>query len=324
MKKRYLIAGVAGFAGAAVAVQLLSRPQDVELEEHKDEFPHSDLSRFVDVEGVKVHFQEAGPKDGTPLILVHGFTASNLVWSEVILKFAERGFHVIAPDLIGFGYSGKPRDGEYTIDAHARSIIALMDRLGIERATLVGSSYGGAISSICALDFPNRVERLVLVGSVSNDDIKRRPLLQLAATPILGDVISALLLGQRWLVKRRLKRNHVNGQALFDDARIDTHHRPLRTVNTQRAALAMLRQWSAERITQEAHLIDHSTLLIWGDQDNEVPVKDGERLLNRIPNSRLVVFRHCGHLPHEDYPNEFSELVADFVTAGNGDNGDQT
>lgn len=312
MKKRYWIAGATGLAGTALAVKLLLRPRDVVWEEHAHQLRHAERSRFMEVEGVRVHYLEAGESDAPPLFLIHGFTASTLVWSEVLLPLANAGFRVIAPDLVGFGFSQKPESFEYTIDAHARIIVGLMDRLGIERAPLVGSSYGGAIAATCALDYPSRVERLVLVSAVSNDEIKKRKLLRFASSPVVGNVISPLLLDLRWLVKRRLIKNSKGRPEIFNAERVDEHHRPLRTANTQRAALLMLRRWDGERITTDAHRIKQPTLIIWGEQDEEIPLNDGERLYQLIPNSRLVVFRHCGHLPHEEYPREFTGLVTEF------------
>lgn len=303
-------------AGAALAAKLLTRPRDIKWVDHKEQMHHAERSRFVVVDGVRVHYQEAGFASRPPVILIHGFTASTLVWSEVLMPIAEAGFHVIAPDLMGFGFSEKPPVGEYTIESHARGIIGLMDKLGIERATLVGSSYGGAIAATCALDYAPRVERLVLVGAVSNDAIKRRPLLRFAATPVVGELISPLLLDLRWMVKRHLTRNSISGDGLYDEKRIAAHHLPLRAANTQRAALHMLRRWSAERISREAHLIKQPTLLIWGEQDLEIPLSDGEHLHGEIPDARLIVFRRCGHLPQEEYPREFAELVTDFVRNG--------
>jgi pimeloyl-ACP methyl ester carboxylesterase len=318
MKKRYLIAGASGMAGAALAAKLLARPRDIKWVDHKEHLHHAERSRFVVVDGVRVHYQEAGFASRPPVILIHGFTASTLVWSEVLMPIAEAGFRVIAPDLMGFGFSEKPPAGEYTIEGHARRLIGLMDELGIERATLVGSSYGGAIAATCALDYAPRVERLVLVDAVSNDDIKRRPILRFAATPLVGELISPLLLDLRWMVKRRLQKNSASGSGLYDEKRIAAHHLPLRAADTQRAALSMLRHWSAERIGREAHLIKQPTLIIWGEQDLEIPLSDGEHLHEEIPNARLIVFRRCGHLPQEEYPREFAGLVIDFVN-GNGE-----
>jgi pimeloyl-ACP methyl ester carboxylesterase len=312
MKKRYLIAGAGGLAGAALTVKLLTRPHDVRWEQHAHELHHAERSRFAEVEGVRVHYQEAGLPSAPAVILIHGFTASTLVWSDVLVPLAEQGFHVIAPDLAGFGFSGKPRDGEYTIEWQARLVIGLMDSLGVEAATLVGNSYGGAVAAICALDYPQRVERLVLVGAVSNDDVKKRLLLRLGRSPVLGDLISPLLLDLRWLVRRRVLRNRVSIKEI-NEQRFETHHRHLRTSSTQRAALRMLRRWHAERIRLEAHLIKQPVLLIWGEQDLEMPLEDGKYLHQEIPNSRLIVFRNCGHLPQEEYPQDFVELLTGFV-----------
>jgi pimeloyl-ACP methyl ester carboxylesterase len=311
MKKRYLIAGAGGLAGAALTVKLLKRPVDVEWQQHAHELHHAERSRFAEIEGVRVHYQEAGPVDAPAMILIHGFTASTLVWSDVLLPIAESGFRVIAPDLAGFGFSGKPRDGEYTIEWQARLVMGLMDELGVERATLVGNSYGGAVAAICALDYPQRVERLVLVGAVSNDNVKKRLLLRVGRSPLVGDLISPLLLDLRWLVKQRMRRNRITRKEI-DAQRFETHHRHLRTSSTQRAALRMLRRWHAERIRRDAHLIQQPTLLIWGEQDVEIPLEDGKYLHRVIPQARLIVFRNCGHLPQEEYPHEFVELVTGF------------
>jgi pimeloyl-ACP methyl ester carboxylesterase len=314
MKKRYLIAGAGGLAGAALTVKLLTRPADVEWQRHAHELHHAERSRFAEVEGVRLHFQEAGAPDASAIILIHGFTASTLVWSDVLLPIADAGFRVIAPDLAGFGFSAKPPDGEYTIEWQARLIVGLMDRLGLGRASLVGNSYGGAVAAVCALDYPERVERLVMVGAVSNDDVKKRLLLRLGRSPLLGDLLSPLLLDLRWLVRKRMLRNRVRVKEI-DARRFETHHRHLRTSGTQRAALLMLRRWHAERIRREAHLIKQPTLLIWGEQDMEMPLADGKFLHREIPDARLIVFHECGHLPQEEYPQEFAKLVTEFVGA---------
>jgi pimeloyl-ACP methyl ester carboxylesterase len=316
MKKRYWIAGAYGLATAALAAKLLSRPRDVEWEEHRAELPHAEHSRFVDVEGVRVHYQEAGEWDAPPVILIHGFCASTFVWSDVFLPVAEAGFRVIAPDLAGFGFSEKPRQGEYTIDAQARLIVRLMDKLGIERATLVGSSYGGAVAASCALDYAERVERLVLVDAVINDDAKRQPLLQLAAAPLMGDVISPVLLSTYKLTRWRMRKVYgKDATRLLEDERMRAHHRPLRAASTHRAVLRTLRRWDASRIEREAHRIQQPTLLIWGEDDADIPLAHGWRMFERISNARFFIFRRCGHLPQEEYPQEFTKLVTEFCGA---------
>ncbi|HKP73694.1 MAG TPA: alpha/beta hydrolase [Pyrinomonadaceae bacterium] len=313
MKLRYWVGATYALMGGALALKLLTRPRDVEWDGERGKLHHAEKSRFVEIEGVRVHYQEAGAKDAPTLLLIHGFCASNFVWNDVLVPLAEKGFRVVAPDLVGFGFSGKPKRGEYTFEMQARMIVGLMDALGIERATLVGSSYGGAVAAVCALDWAERVERLVLVGAVSNDEVKRRPLLRLAATPLVGELISPVLLDARRLVKRHLRRTYAaqNG-FLLDEERITAHQRPLRAAATHRAILRTLRSWSATRIEREAARLTQPTLLVWGAHDTEVPLTSGERLHELIKGSRLFVFPNCGHLPQEERPPEFASLVAEF------------
>lgn len=229
MKKRYLIAGAYGLAGAALAAKLRRRPRDVVWEEHADDLPHAEASRFVELDGVRVHYQEAGAVGAPTLVLSHGFCASTFVWSDVLLPIAEMGFRVVALDLVGFGFSQKPGGFDYTIEAQARVVVRLLDALGIERAALVGSSYGGAVAAACALDFPERVERLVLVGAVSNDDAKHQLMLRLAAAPVVGDLLSPVMLDSPRLMRWRMKKVYAGANArLFDEARMTEQHRQLR------------------------------------------------------------------------------------------------
>jgi pimeloyl-ACP methyl ester carboxylesterase len=313
MKKRYWIAGTAtAAAGLAVAVKLLTRPRDVDWSANRAIVFHSEHSRFADVNGVRVHYQQAGPAKGPPLLLLHGFASSTLVWSKVFLNLANHGFRVIAPDLLGCGYTGKPRRGEYTIKAQAKLIVDLLDQLEIERATIVGSSYGGAIAATCALDYPERVARLVLVGTVNNNRPLQFKLMRVFGSRIIGNVVSPLLIGSRRLLRMRMKRVYDRHAWVLDERRVDARHLPLRAAATQRAIIRTVRHWDADRISCDSHLIRQPTLLLWGENDPEIPLADGERLHEAIPGSRLTVFLNCGHLPHEEYPEEFVEVVTEF------------
>ena len=313
MKKRYWIAGTATAAATiAVAAKLLARPRDADWQRYRDAVFHSQHSRFVEIDGIRVHYQEAGEKTNPVLVLIHGFASSTLVWSNVFLNFAQAGFRVIAVDLLGFGYSGKPRNGEYTIAGQAGLLMRLLEHLGIKRATLVGSSYGGAVAATCALDHKDRVKKLVLVGAVTNNQPLRYNLMRLFGSPVLGDVVSPLLIGSRRLLRRRMKRVYDRHDLSVDEKRVDARHFPLRASSTQRAIIRTVRGWDAERISRDAHLIQQPTLLLWGENDIEIPLADGERLHQQIPGSRLVVFLDCGHQPHEEYPEAFTKLVTDF------------
>jgi pimeloyl-ACP methyl ester carboxylesterase len=309
MKKRYWIAGA---ATAAVAAKLLMRPRDVDWRENRDIIFHSEYSRFADIGGTRMHFQDAGDLDGVPLVMVHGFASSTLVWSKVFLRLADEGFRVLAPDLLGYGYSGKPRRRKYTIEAQAKALVELLDRLEISKAIFIGSSYGGAVAATCALDYPDRVQKLILVGAVNNNAPLKFTLMRLFGSPVVGDVVAPLLIGSRRLLRMRMKKVYDRHAWVLDEQRVEARHRPLRTSSTQRAIIRTVRGWNAERVSLDAHLIRQPTLLLWGETDREIPLADGQRLHGRIKGSRLIVFRECGHLPHEEYPEAFTEVVTDF------------
>jgi pimeloyl-ACP methyl ester carboxylesterase len=309
MKKRYWIAGAATLA---VAGKLLLRPRDADFQKCREVVFHSEHSYFVDVDGIRVHYQQAGDERAPAMVLIHGFASSTLVWSQVFLKLAEAGYRVIALDMLGYGYSAKPRNGEYTIAGQAKLLVRLLDRLGIPRAIFVGSSYGGAVAATCALDHPARVEKLILVGAVNNNRPLGFTLMRLFGSPVFGDVVSPLLIGSRRLLRRRMKGVYDRHSWVLDERRVDARHLPLRAAGTQRAIIRTVRGWDAERISRDAHLIKQPTLLLWGENDLEIPLADGERLHAEIAGSRLVVFLNCGHLPHEEYPEAFTNVVTRF------------
>ena len=312
MKKRYWIAGA---ATVAVAAKLLLRPRDADWQKCRDVVFHSEHSCFIDVDGIRVHYQEAGDRHAPAMVLIHGFASSTLVWSNVFLKLADAGYRVIALDMLGYGYSAKPRNGEYTIGGQAKLLARLLDHLGIPRAIFVGSSYGGAVAATCALDYPDRVEKLILVGAVNNNRPLEFTLMRLFGAPVFGDVVSPLLIGSRRLLRRRMKRVYDQHSWVLDEKRVDARHLPLRAAGTQRAIIRTVRGWDAERISRDAHLITQPTLLLWGENDLEIPLADGERLHAEIPGSRLIVLLNCGHLPHEEYPEAFTNVVIDFCKA---------
>jgi pimeloyl-ACP methyl ester carboxylesterase len=320
MRKTYIAAGaIGGMIGAAVAYKMLSRDNEVIWEDVFEDVTHSEYSHFTKVDGTRVHYQEFGDQNDPTLLLVHGFTASTYSWHKVTLALAERGFHVIAVDLLGFGFSGKPKWFDYTITSQARMIARFLNRLGIGKATLVGCSYGGAVAATVALDYPEFVEKLILVDAVSNDDVKKRTVFRLAGLPGIGEVVSAFLTDSRRFSRMRMhdtlaKDNH----HLITNERVEAIIRPLSAADAHNSVLQTLRHWEANRIEEDAHLINHQTLLIWGEEDTVIPIENGQKLHQSILNSRMVVFRNCGHVPQEEFPEGFVQVVTDFCNDKKG------
>jgi pimeloyl-ACP methyl ester carboxylesterase len=214
--------------------------------------------------------------------------------------------------LPGYGYSEKPADAKYTIAEQAGAVIGLLDRLGISKAIIVGASYGGAVAATIALDYPERVEKLVLVGAVTNDDPKKKFLMRVSCLPVVGDISTPLFLGSRWILRKRMEDMYRRLDRPINEKMVSSRHHLLATANTHRAMIRTARRWSATRIDREAALIRQPTLLVWGDQDDHIPLDVAFRLRDTMPNARLVVFRNCGHLPPAEKPEQFVEVLANF------------
>jgi pimeloyl-ACP methyl ester carboxylesterase len=319
MKKRDLALGIGGAIGAAIALKMLTRPASVSWENFAENVHHSENSNFAEVDGATVHYQEFGDPTHPTLVLIHGYTASTYVWKTVAPMFAENGFHVIAPDLLGFGYSDKPAWFDYTIQSQARMIVRLMNVLGIGQPTIIGSSYGGAVASELTLDYPERVEKLVLVDAVCNDEIKQNPLLRLAAIPGVGEALTPFMLDLKFLHKFRMKGTFSpENRHLITQERVESVHRPLSAADAHHSVLETARNWDANRIEEDAYLINQPTLIIWGEDDTVIPIHNGFTLHREILNSRFVVFRNCGHLPQEEKPDNFVEIVMNFCRSRKG------
>ncbi|MGQ0540271.1 MAG: alpha/beta fold hydrolase [Blastocatellia bacterium] len=313
MKKRNLAIAVGGGIGAAIAVKMFTRARTVVWEEVAASVPHSDHSHFINVDSARVHYQEFGERSGPTLILLHGYTASVYVWKDVAPRLAEAGFHVIAVDLIGFGYSEKPSWFDYSIESQARVISRFMNRLGIGRANVVGSSYGGAVAMTLALDYPASVEKLVLIDAVCNDEILSHPVLRLASIPGVGEVITPFLVDSRAMMRFRMRGTlSPSSHHLITDERVSTVLRPLNAADAHHSVLATSRNWHANRIEQDANLINQPTLIIWGEQDKVIGIHNGHKLHDAILHSRFVILKNCGHVPAEEKSDLVSELVTGF------------
>jgi len=320
MKKKNLALGIGGAIGGVIAWKMLSRAEEVNWDDVSDKIVHAQNSHFTEVDGARVHYQEFGAAGNNPtLLLIHGYPASTFVWHIVAPVFAELGFHVVAVDLPGFGFSDKPSWFDYSISSQGRIIERFMDRLGIGRATIIGSSYGGAVAMTVALDYAERVEKLVVVGTVINDDAKKQLLLKLATIPGVGEILSPFLVDSKIFLKRRMRgmlwsSNH----HLITAERVEGVRRPLRAANAHRSVLATARKWDANRIEQDAYLINQPTLILWGEHDTVIPIRNGEKIHQSILNSRLVVFKDCGHVPQEETPDSFVKVVTDFHRSPRG------
>ena len=286
-----------------------SRPTDVSFEEHKAKIPNSEYSKFIEVDGIKLHYQEKG--EGTPLVLIHGYGSSTYTWRDVFVPLSEN-FRVIAVDLKGFGFSEKP-DGDYTRNAQAVLVQKFLDKLKIEKAHFAGSSMGGEVSLNVALQSSERVESLILVDSSGVKSVKGSGSTPSRfEVPFVGRAFVALALLSDNLVRTSLERSY------FDDSKVtkelvETYHLPLQTNNGQRAAVYTQQQWDLYPIEDDLSKVKVPTLIIWGEEDFVTPLEGGKKMNASMEDSKLVVFENCGHLPAEEMPKRTVEEILKFT-----------
>jgi len=299
-------------AAAALAVFWFARPADVSFDGVRAGVPHAEYSRFADIDGVRVHYQEKGV--GTPLVLLHGFTSSTYSWKDVFEPLS-KSFRVIAVDLKGFGFSGKP-DGDYTRRTQAVLVARLLDHLKIEKAWLGGNSMGGEVALHFALQNPQRVAGLILIDG-AGVDVKGSGSLApgYLLVPVVGRVLMALALTSDKLVREGLEKSYYNDARVTSEL-IAYYHRPLKTRGGQLAALRARTQWGLFPIEPELSRITAPTLIIWGAEDELIPIEAGRKMNSLIKESKLVIIEKCGHVPQEEMPDRVIEEITKFTALG--------
>ncbi len=272
----------------------------------------------VRLHGHQVSYRTAG--SGPVLLLIHGITNSSASW-EPVLTLLSRDFTVIAPDLLGHGDSAKPR-GDYSLGASASLMRDLMIALGHERATIAGHSLGGGIAMQMAYQFPERVERLILVSSGGLGRAVT-PVLRAVALPAAEYVLP--LLTAQWLVDAGTRlggwAKRIGLGIGSDIAAMAAGFASLQDIEARRAFVHTARsviEIGGQRVsaTDKLYLAEAvPTLILWGDRDSIIPARHGIRAHELMPGSRLRVFAGAGHFPHHDEPAGFVDAITDFVAA---------
>ncbi len=271
----------------------------------------------IRLHGHDVEYTTAG--SGPAVLLVHGITSSLKTWSKVVPRLAE-SHTVIAPDLLGHGASAKPR-GDYSLGSFASGLRDIMIALDVPTATVVGHSMGGGIAMQLAYQFPERVERLVLVNS---GGLGREVSLLLRAATLPGaELVLPLLFGSPLfgpagaVVGTTLR---VLGLRSRGDLEGMAHGvRSLRRREGQRAFLHTARSImdaGGQRInaTDRLYLAESMpSLIVWGERDSLIPADHARAAHEAMPGSRLEVFPEAGHFPFNDDPDRFADVLIDFI-----------
>lgn len=263
-------------------------------------------SKFLKVNGHTVHYTKQG--EGKPLILLHGFAGSNYTWRHLI-PFLTDHYTVYAYDLLAFGLSDKPPDGNYDMASYADFLISFMDALKLPSADLVGHSMGGVIIGYAALVAPSRIDKMVLIEPGFYADTAPS-FLQYMFFPL--NRIMARQFYTRSMRKRFLLASFHDKSMLTDEV-IDAYMIPTRTPNALDAMAHMMTSVAIKKYEGVSTKITRPTLLVWGERDKGVPPEDAKRLNREIQGSKLATVKECGHYVQEEKPQELAKILRDYL-----------
>jgi pimeloyl-ACP methyl ester carboxylesterase len=267
-----------------------------------------EIGATADANGIKTNYLEAG--QGDPVVLIHGSgpgVTSYANWRLVIPALAEN-FRVIAPDMVGFGFTDRPASIQYGVQTWADQVVGLMDTLELPTAHLVGNSFGGAIALRIATQHPDRVGKLVLMGSMG------------VPFPITDGLERVWGYEPSFENMRKVLDVFAYSRELVNDELAEVRYRGSIQPGFQESFSAMFpaprQRWVEAMCTPEDDIrrLPHRTLIVHGREDQVIPVQTSLRLEELIDNADLSVFSHCGHWSMIERTRDFNRSVGEFFS----------
>jgi 2-hydroxy-6-oxo-octa-2,4-dienoate hydrolase len=266
-----------------------------------------EIGTTIDAGGMKTNYLEAGR--GPAVVLVHGSgpgVTGYANWRLTMPTLAEQ-FRVIAPDMVGFGYTERPAGLRCDVDVWADQVVGLLDALGLERASVVGNSFGGAIALRVAARHPGRVHKLALMGSVG------------VPFPITEGLDAVWGYEPSVENMRRIMDLFAYDRDLISDELAEVRYRASTEPGFQESYAALFpaprQRWVDAMVTPDEQIraLPHETLVIHGREDRIIPLATSLRLAELIDGAQLHVFGHCGHWTQIEWSAAFNRLLAGFL-----------
>jgi pimeloyl-ACP methyl ester carboxylesterase len=270
----------------------------------------------IDIDGRAVNYCDYGEArdDARPVVLVHGLAACWQSWLEQIPRLAAEGRRVIALDLPGFGGSEMPRS-DISIEGYGRAVESLCDALDLGQVVVVGHSMGGFTAAEFAIQYPQRVERLVLqaAAGISTNDVDRSP--AMAGARVIAALGTRTAAQSRRVATRPRLRWLVLQTVMRHPGRVPADLVWELIVRSGRdgflpALEAILTYDFRDRLAQ----IECPALIVWGAEDALVPARDADEYERVIPRSRKVVFEDTGHSPMMERPQKFNDVLVEWLS----------
>ncbi|MEO7938200.1 MAG: alpha/beta hydrolase [Burkholderiaceae bacterium] len=269
-------------------------------------------SQFISVGGLQVHLRDEGPRDDpAPIVLLHGTSDSLHTWDGWAEQLRSQR-RVIRFDLPGFGLTGPNATADYSIDAYVRFVAAVLDQLKLEHVVLGGNSLGGEIAWKAALAMPLRVRQLILVDSAGYPPGSRKvPLaFTLASMPAALPLLQRLL--PRGLVLASLRGVYGDPSKVTPEL-VDRYYDMALRPGNRRALVQRLQAMTGKDSSGQIPSLVLPTLVLWGAQDQLIPVAAATRFSHDISGATLVIFDGLGHLPQQEDPVRTVSEVRRFL-----------
>jgi pimeloyl-ACP methyl ester carboxylesterase len=271
-------------------------------------------SQFVEIDGMRVHLRDEGPRDDPrPIVLLHGTSSSLHTW-DGWAESLRTGRRVIRVDLPGFGLTGPTPDGNYTIERYVAFMKATLDHFAIEHCVLVGNSFGGWIAWETALAEPGRVDRLVLVDAAGYrlDSVSVPIGFRVAKVPVLNQLVKVTL--PRGLVESSLRNVYGDPRRVTPEL-VDRYFDLTTRAGNREALVQRFRQSPPGIDAPRIAGIRTPTLILWGGRDRLIPPVHAERFHRDIAGSQVVTFDDLGHVPQEEDPERTLAAALPFLNA---------
>ena len=269
-------------------------------------------SVFIEVNGMQVHLRDQGPKsDPEPIVLIHGTSSSLHTWEGWSQALIDQR-RVIRFDLPGFGLTGPSPNNVYTIESYVEFIAATLAKLKVNKAILVGNSFGGYIAWATAVTHPELVTKLTLVDTSGYPFTPESTPIAFAAAkiPVLNKLMTKVT--PRFAITASIKNVYADDTKITEQL-IDQYYNLAIVAGNRQALVERFHQAPPGPWADKIATISQPTLIIWGEQDKLIPIAIGEHFHREIANSQFVSFADLGHIPHEEGPTETVKAFKAFI-----------
>jgi pimeloyl-ACP methyl ester carboxylesterase len=311
---RWLALGLGGLVALLAGLVALGRVPDMPAEALKARYA-SPASRFLEVlPGTLVHVRDEGPRDGRPVLLLHGSNASLHTWEPWVARLTAAGYRVITLDLPAHGLSGATRERDYSYAAYVRVVDALVTRLNLDKVAIGGNSMGGGVAWWWAVQNKARVAALLLVDSTGQPapEGSSSPLgAHLAKLPVAREIMASVT--PRWIIKRSLVQS-VSVKDIVTPAMVDRYWELLLYPGTREATLDRFSQYAPLPDGEALRDLSAPALILWGAEDRLIPVGSAQWFAERLPNARLCILDGVGHIPMEEAPDRSVRPVLELLS----------